>query len=50
MNEKLQQIENEFAEIEGKLSDPEVIKDQKIFGRLMRRHKEIANMVVFAAN
>ena len=45
MNEKLQKIENEFIEIESKLSDPEVIKDQALFSKMMRRHKEIGKIV-----
>jgi peptide chain release factor 1 len=45
MNEKLQKIENEFIEIESKLSDAEVIKDQALFSKLMRRHKEIGKIV-----
>jgi peptide chain release factor 1 len=45
MNKKLQQIEDEFVEIEGKLSDPEVIRDQKLFSKLMRKHKEIGKIV-----
>jgi len=45
MNEKLQKIENEFREIEIKLSDPDVTKDQNEFKRLMRRHKEISVLV-----
>ncbi len=45
MNEKLQKIENEFIEIEGKLSNPDVIRDQAHFSKLMRRHREIGKIV-----
>lgn len=45
MNEKLQKIENEYLEIEKKLSDPEVIRDQNEYKKLMRRHKEISAIV-----
>ncbi len=45
MNEKLQKIEDEYYEIEKKLSDPEVIRDQNEFKKLMRRHKEVSVLV-----
>jgi peptide chain release factor 1 len=45
MNEKLQKIADEYLEIEKKLSDPDVIRDQNEYKKLMRRHKEISVLV-----
>lgn len=45
MINKLKQIEEEYNELEKKLSDPEVIKDQNAFTKLMRRRKEIETAV-----
>lgn len=45
MIEKLQKIEDEFVNIEEKISDPDVISDQNEFKRLMRRHKELSSVV-----
>jgi peptide chain release factor 1 len=45
MNEKLQKIEDEFVDIERRLADPEVIRDQNLFSKLMRRHREIGKIV-----
>jgi peptide chain release factor 1 len=45
MLDKLQKIEDEFEEIDRKISDPQVIQDQKEFKKLMRRRKEIEPIV-----
>lgn len=45
MNEKLQKIENEYLEIERKLSEPDATRDQNEYKKLMRRHKEISEIV-----
>ena len=45
MIERLQQIEDEFADIENKISEPDIINNQNEFKRLMRRHKELGNVV-----
>lgn len=45
MLNKLQQIEDEFLNIEKKLSDPAVIGNQSEFKKLMRRHKELSVVV-----
>jgi peptide chain release factor 1 len=47
MIEKLQKIENEFVEIDTKISDPEVISNQDEFRKLMRRRKEIEKVVAY---
>lgn len=44
MFDKLQQLEDEFLDIEKKLSDPEIISNQNEFKKLMRRHKELAKV------
>jgi peptide chain release factor 1 len=45
MIDKLQKIENEFVEIDTKISDPEIISNQNEFKKLMRRRKEIEQVV-----
>lgn len=45
MLEKLQQLENEYVEIENKLIDPGIVGNQKEFTILMRRHKELSKIV-----
>jgi len=45
MFDKLEQLEGEFKEIEGKLADASVISNQKEYTTLMRRYKEIAKAV-----
>jgi len=47
MIQKLQKIENEFVEIDTKISDPVIISDQNEFKKLMRRRKEIEKVVEF---
>lgn len=45
MFDKLQQLEQEYAEIEQKLADPAVISNQKEYTNSMRRYKEISKSV-----
>lgn len=45
MEKKLQKIEQEFEEIEGKIVNPEVISDQSAYTKLMRRRKELEPVV-----
>lgn len=45
MFDKLEKLEKEFLEIEGKLADPAVISNQKEYTSLMRRYKEISRAV-----
>ncbi len=45
MFDKLEKLEKEFLEIEGKLADPAVISNQKEYTSLMRRYKEISKAV-----
>ena len=45
MIDKLQKLEEEFAEIEKKLSDPAVIQNQSKYTTLGRRHKELKMIV-----
>jgi len=45
MIEKLQQIEQEFLDLEKKLVDPELMQNQTEYTKLSRRHKEISNVV-----
>ena len=45
MLEKLQKFEEEYVEIEGKLSDPAVIGNQKDYQILIRRHKQLSKIV-----
>jgi peptide chain release factor 1 len=45
MEKKLQKLEQEFTEIEGKIVDPNVISDQAAYTKLMRRRKEIEPVV-----
>ncbi len=47
MFEKLQKIEDEFLDLEKKMSDPEIIQDQAEFTKLGRRHKELSKLVEF---
>ena len=49
MLENLEKLEAEFKEIEGKLSDPATIQDQKLYTDLSRRYKtlkEVAELTV----
>lgn len=45
MFDKLQKLEDEFASLEAKMSDPEIIRDQAEFTRMGRRHKELMKVV-----
>lgn len=45
MFEKLQKLEDEFLDLEKKMSDPEVIQNQAEFTKLGRRHKELSKLV-----
>ena len=45
MIDKLQKLEDEFVEIESKLSDPDVIANQPEYVKLMRKRKELENAV-----
>jgi len=45
MLEKLQEIESSYHDIEQKLSDPEVISNQKRYMELLRKHSEIKECV-----
>ncbi len=45
MIDKLQKIEDEYIDIERRLSDAAVISNQNEFKKLMRRHKEISRLV-----
>lgn len=41
MLEKLEKLEKEFMEIQGKLSSPEVVNDQNLYKTLSRRYKSL---------
>lgn len=45
MEKKLQKLEREYTEIEGKIVDPNVISNQEVYTKLMRRRKEIEPVV-----
>ncbi len=45
MFDKLQKLEDEFAGLDARLSDPEVIHDQAEFTKIGRRRKELTNVV-----
>jgi peptide chain release factor 1 len=45
MIEKLKEIEEKFEEITSKMSDPEVISDQKTFQKLAREHSRLSAIV-----
>lgn len=45
MIDKLQKLENEYFAIEKKLSDPYLIGNKNEFKKLMRRHKELTQLV-----
>ena len=46
MFDKLEFIEEKYEELSIKLSEPEVINDQKLWQRLMKEHSELSNIVV----
>ncbi|MFA5829150.1 MAG: peptide chain release factor 1 [Candidatus Gracilibacteria bacterium] len=46
MEEKLEQLEIEYVEIEQKLMDPNIMSDQNEYKALMRKHKELSKVVV----
>ncbi len=45
MFEKLQKLEDEFLDLEKKMSDPDIIQNQAEFTKLGRRHKELSKLV-----
>ena len=45
MIEKLEKLEKEFVELEEKLADIELMKDQEKYTEIHRRHKEISKVV-----
>lgn len=45
MIEKLQQLEQEFLDLEKKMTDPEVIQNQSEYKKLGQRHKELSTLV-----
>lgn len=45
MFDKLEFVEERFEELEHKISDPEVINDQKLWQRLMKEHSEMGIVV-----
>jgi peptide chain release factor 1 len=45
MKEKLEAIRKEFYEIEKKLSDPDIVKDQKEFVKLSQRRSSLSSVV-----
>ena len=45
MLEKLADVEDRYAEIERKISDPEVISDQKSYQELIKKHAELKECV-----
>ena len=49
MIEALEKLEEEYLEIQGKLSDPEIIANQKEYALLSRRYKELEKMVDLAS-
>ncbi|MDH8678543.1 peptide chain release factor 1 [Fusibacter bizertensis] len=46
MFDKLEFIEEKYEELGLKLSDPEVINDQKLWQRLMKEHSELSSIVM----
>lgn len=47
MLDKLQNLEQEFIELEKKLMDSDIVKDQIEFKKIMRRQKELAPIITF---
>ncbi|MFP4017119.1 MAG: peptide chain release factor 1 [Halanaerobiales bacterium] len=45
LKEKLAEIENEYKELNKKLSDPEVINDTNMYRKLIKKHAKIKKMV-----
>ncbi|MEY2591862.1 MAG: peptide chain release factor 1, partial [Acidimicrobiaceae bacterium] len=45
MLERLEGLEQEFADVEARLADPEVFADQTRYQALARRHKELDAIV-----
>ncbi|MBD3328723.1 PCRF domain-containing protein, partial [Candidatus Peregrinibacteria bacterium] len=45
MIEKLQQLEQEFYELENKMGDPEIIADQTEYTKVGRRYKELSPII-----
>ena len=50
MLQKLEEVEFRFVEIERKLSDPEVISDQKKYQDLLKQHSAISLGLIFIVN
>ncbi|HEV3226776.1 MAG TPA: PCRF domain-containing protein, partial [Acidimicrobiales bacterium] len=48
MLERLAGLENEFADVEARLADPDVFADQSRYADLARRHKELNDIVTRA--
>ena len=45
MFDKLQQVEDRFADLESRMADPAVIQDREAYQRYSREHAELAKMV-----
>jgi peptide chain release factor 1 len=45
MWEKLREIEQHYESLERRLSDPQLIKDQKAYQRLLKEHSELSELV-----
>lgn len=48
MLERLSDLEDEFADVEARLADPDVFADQDTFRALARRHKELDGIVTLS--
>ena len=42
---KLEKLERQFVELEGRLTDPEVIRDQEVYQKSRKEHAEIAPLI-----
>ena len=45
MFEKLAAMENKYEEISQRLSDPEIISDNKLYAQLMREYKNMTPII-----
>ena len=50
MFDKLKGVEERFCELEKLLSDPRIVRDREIYGKYMREHSEINEIVAVFRN